>query len=53
MIGREHRPERRGHAIEAGILKRQLLGVPLHPFDVHARLAGTPDSVFKKLWRYV
>ena len=50
MVGREHRPERGGHAIEAVVLKRQLLGVALHPLDFHARFAGPPNRVIQKLW---
>src|ERR1700722_9349747 len=50
VIGREHRPERRGHAIEAGALKRQLLGIALDPLDVNAGLVGTSGRAFEKLW---
>jgi DNA-binding CsgD family transcriptional regulator len=53
MIGGEHRAERRGHAIKAGIREGHLLRVALHPFDVQAGLVCAPASERKKLWRHV
>ena len=53
MIGGEHGSECRGHAIKAGIGKRQLLRVPLNPFDLHTRFGSMPPGLREQLGRDV